>query len=418
MNLGLVSLIMLLVAIAIGFWRNSNVGILCIAFSMILGIVYKLNTKDIIAGFSSSLFIQMVGITYLFSIINGNGTLELLARKMVAMVGSRKHLIPVVIYLLGFVICAVGPGAIPSLAIVPVIAIPVAISAGINPIMTAVIGDLGVMSGRMSPLTPESAVVRELMEAQGLAGNTIPIMIGMTITALVVAVLVYVYYKGWKVDTNVTAVNREELPKFNVKQWCSLAGLLVLAIGALFFSWNVGLTGFLVGSFLVVIGDTQEKKAIAGIPWNVILMVMGVGILMNIISISGGIDIMVAALEKVMGPRTAAMIMAIAAGFMSFFSSGLGVVFPTLIPTASGLASGLGVSAMQLVTVIVIGGTVSGFTPISTTGALIMAGVAQQENAEERFPQNRLFIELFAVSFIALAVLALFAFIGVYGIYM
>lgn len=417
MNLGAVSLIMLLVAIAIGFWRNNNVGILCIAFSMVLGIVYKLNTKDIIAGFSSSLFIQMVGITYLFSIINGNGTLELLARKMVAMVGSRKHLIPVVIFLLGFVICAVGPGAIPSLAIVPVIAIPVAVSAGINPIMTAVIGDLGVMSGRMSPLTPESAVVRELMEAQGMSGNTIPIMVGMTITALVVAILVYVYYKGWKVEENSVTVSRQDLPGFNVKQWCSLVGLLVLAVGALFFSWNVGLTGFLVGSILVVIGDAQEKKAIAGIPWNVILMVMGVGILMNIISLSGGIDIMVAALEKIMGPRTASMIMAIAAGFMSFFSSGLGVVFPTLIPTASGLAQGLGVSAVQLVTVIVIGGTVSGFTPISTTGALIMAGVAQQENAEERFPQNRLFIELFAVSFIALAVLAIFAFVGVYGIY-
>ena len=282
--------------------------------------------------------------------------------------------------------------------------------------MTAVIGDLGVMSGRMSPLTPESAVVRELMEAQGMKGNTIPIMIGMIITALVVAALVYVYYKGWKVDENVS-VSEEKLAKFNTRQWLSLAGLLVLAIGALFFSWNVGLTGFLVGTVLVVLGDAQEKKAIAGIPWNVILMVMGVGILMNIISISGGIDIMVAGLEKVMGPHTAAMIMAIAAGIMSFFSSGLGVVFPTLIPTASGLASGLGVSAVQLVTVIVIGGTVSGFTPISTTGALIMAGVAQQENADERFPQNRLFIELFAVSFIALGVLAIFALLGIYGIY-
>lgn len=131
----------------------------------------------------------------------------------------------------------------------------------------------------------------------------------------------------------------------------------------------------------------------------------------------GGIDIMVNGLEQIMGPRTAAMIMAIASGIMSFFSSGLGVVFPTLIPTASGLAGGLGVSAVQLVTVIVIGGTVSGFTPISTTGALIMAGVAQQENAEERFPQNRLFIELFAVSFIALAVLAIFAFAGIYGLF-
>lgn len=416
MNLGAVSLILLLAAIVIGFWRKANVGILCIGFSMILMIAYGLDSKEVIAGFSSSLFIQMVGITYLFSIINGNGTLELLAKKMVALVGKKRHLIPFVMYALGFIICAVGPGAIPSLAIVPVIAIPVAISAGVNPIMTAVIGDLGVMSGRMSPLTPESAVVRELMEDQGMKGNTIPIMIGMIITALVVAALVYVYYKGWKVDENVS-VSEEKLAKFNTRQWLSLAGLLVLAIGALFFSWNVGLTGFLVGTVLVVLGDAQEKKAIAGIPWNVILMVMGVGILMNIISISGGIDIMVAGLEKVMGPHTAAMIMAIAAGIMSFFSSGLGVVFPTLIPTASGLASGLGVSAVQLVTVIVIGGTVSGFTPISTTGALIMAGVAQQENADERFPQNRLFIELFAVSFIALGVLAIFALLGIYRIY-
>lgn len=416
MNLGAVSLILLLAAIVIGFWRKANVGILCIGFSMILMIAYGLDSKEVIAGFSSSLFIQMVGITYLFSIINGNGTLELLAKKMVALVGKKRHLIPFVMYALGFIICAVGPGAIPSLAIVPVIAIPVAISAGVNPIMTAVIGDLGVMSGRMSPLTPESAVVRELMEAQGMKGNTIPIMIGMIITALVVAALVYVYYKGWKVDENVS-VSEEKMAKFNTRQWLSLAGLLVLAIGALFFSWNVGLTGFLVGTVLVVLGDAQEKKAIAGIPWNVILMVMGVGILMNIISISGGIDIMVAGLEKVMGPHTAAMIMAIAAGIMSFFSSGLGVVFPTLIPTASGLASGLGVSAVQLVTVIVIGGTVSGFTPISTTGALIMAGVAQQENADERFPQNRLFIELFAVSFIALGVLAIFALLEIYGIY-
>lgn len=414
MNLGIISLIALLAAIIIGFVRNANVGIMCMGFSMVLGLVFGLDAKEILSGFSSSLFIQMVGITYLFAIINSNVTLELLARKMVRLVGKKKALIPFVMYILGFLICAVGPGAIPSLAIIPVIAIPVAVSAGINPIMTAIIGDLGVMSGRMSPLTPEAAVVRELMEDQGLVGNTIPIMIGMTITALIVVVLVYIYYKGWKVEKHEEE-KEEVLPKFNGKQWLSLAGLIILAVGVLFFSWNVGLTGFLVGSVLIVLGCGEEKKAIKGIPWNVILMVLGVGILMNVISLSGGIDIMVSALEKIMGHRTAAMIMAVTAGFMSFFSSGLGVVFPTLIPTATGLASGLGVGAVELVTVIVIGGTVSGFTPISTTGALVMAGVAQQENAEEKFPQNRLFVELFAVSFIALAVLAIMAVIGVYG---
>lgn len=366
MNLGLISLIALLAAIVIGFVRKANVGILCIGFSMILGLVYGIKAGDIIKGFSSSLCMQMIGITYLFAIINENGTLELLAKKMVALVGPHKALIPFVMYLLGFLICAVGPGAIPSLAIVPVIAIPVAISAGVNPIMTAIIGDLGVMSGRMSPLTPESAVVRELMEAQGLAGNTVPIMMCLTVTALVVAVLVYIYYKGWKVAPHTA--HEDVLPKFSKNQWLSLAGLAALAIGALFFSWNVGLTGFTVGSVLIVLGCGDEKTAFKMIPWNVIIMV-------------------------------------------------LGVVFPTLIPTASGLAASIGgVTALELVSVIVIGGTVSGFTPISTTGALIMAGVAQQEDADEKFPQNRLFVELFAVSFIALAVLAVFAFIGIYKI--
>lgn len=417
MNLGLVSLLCLLAAIIVGFLRNANVGILSIGFAMVLGLIYGLTTKEILSGFSSSLFIQMVGITYLFAIIQGNGTLELLARKLVGLVGTKRRLIPFVMYLLGFAICACGPGAIPSLAIIPVIAIPVAVSAGVNPIMTAVIGDLGVMSGRMSPLTPEAAVVRELMAEQGLEANTVPIMIALTITALATAAVVYIYYKGWRVDESAANV-QEKLPTFTAKQWLSLAGLAVLAVGALFFSWNVGLTGFAVGSVLIVLGCGNEKKAVSAVPWNVILMVMGVGILMHVISLSGGIDIMVAALEAIMGPRTAATIMSVTAGIMSFFSSGLGVVFPTLIPTASGLAGSLGVDAVELVAVIVIGGTVAGFTPISTTGALIMAGVAQQENAEEKFPQNRLFVELFAVSFLALAVLALFAFIGIYRLFL
>lgn len=416
MNLGLVSLIVLLLAIIIGFARNANVGILCVGFSMILSIVYKVDIKTVIAGLSSSLFIQMVGITYLFAIIQGNGTLELLARKMVRLVGTKTHLIPFVMYILGCIVCAIGPGAIPSLAIIPVIAIPVAVSARVNPIMTAIIGDLGVMSGRMSPLTPESAVVRELMKQQGLEANTIPIMICLTFTALICVVLVYIYYKGWKVE-KVEATTKEKLPSFEPKQWLSILGLVVLAVGALFFSWNVGFTGFLVGSILIVLGCADEKKAISAIPWNVILMVLGVGILMNVITISGGIDIMVAALEKVMNKTIAAMVMGVVAGIMSFFSSGLGVVFPTLIPTAAGLSGGLGVSAIELVSVIVIGGTVAGFTPVSTTGALIMAGVSQQKDAEEKFPQNRMFIELFSVSFIALGVLAIVAFSGVYNLF-
>ena len=321
---------------------------------------------------------------------------------------------PVFSILIGMVLSAVGPGSIPCLAIIPVIAIPLSVSAGINPIMVSIIGDMGAMAGRMSPLTPEAAVVRSLMEAQGMEANTVPIMICTAITAVVCSLLIYVYYKGWKVDKAYAAGTKEALPKFNWQQLLSLLGLVLLAVGVLVLKWNVGLTGFLIGSILNVIGCGQDKKAVSGVPWNVILMVLGVGMLMNIVSLSGGIDLLVSTLESFMGPKSAAPIMALTAGIMSFFSSGLGVVFPTLVPVCGGLASGLGVDGIQLVTMVVIGGTIAGYTPISTTGALIMAGVAQQPDSETRFPQNKLFVELFAVSLLNLVVLAVMALCGIY----
>ena len=236
----------------------------------------------------------------------------------------------------------------------------------------------------------------------------------MLLTEVILVAAVYIYYKGWKVEEG-HVVKEIENVKLNKEQIFSVIGLIVMVIGVLFFSWNVGLTGFLIGSILIVLGAGNEGKSIKAIPWNVILMVLGVGMLMNIITVSGGIDVLVAAMEKIMSQRTASAIMSLTAGIMSFFSSGLGVVFPTLIPTAGGLAAGLGTNALELVAVIVVGGTVTGFSPISTAGALIMAAVSQEEEGEAKYSQNKMFIELFGVAFFALLVLFILAITGVYG---
>lgn len=412
MNLGLVSLIVLLIAIVIGFLRNVNVGILSIGGAMLLGIIYGLETKTILSGFSSSLFIQMVGISYLFAILDGNGTLSNISNRLVGLVGKKTYLIPFVMFIIGYIVCAVGPGAIPSLAIIPVLAVPIAVSAGLNPIMVSLIGQMGVQAGRMSPLTPEAAVVKELMESQGIFESTVTIGWCLLLAELILLVLVYIYYKGWKVDSNKTEVKREQIP-FDKNQIMSIIGLLILVVGVLFKSWNVGLTGFLVGSILLALGAGNEKNSIKAVPWSVILMVLGVGVLMNIITTSGGIDIMVAALEKIMSKNTASMIMAIVAGVMSFFSSGLGVVFPTLIPTAGGLAATLGANPVELCAVIVVGGTITGYSPISTAGALIMAAVSSEKDAEEKYPTKKMFVELFGVAFAGLIIIAVLALSGV-----
>jgi len=115
-----------------------------------------------------------------------------------------------------------------------------------------------------------------------------------------------------------------------------------MIISVIMFKVNVGLMAFAVGTILVLLGAGDEKKAISKIPWNVILLVLGVGVLMNIVSLSGGIILMAEGMTKIMTAKTAPSIMAVSASVMSFFSSGLGVVFPTLIPTSSIIADSLG----------------------------------------------------------------------------
>ena len=415
MNLAVISLIALVVAIVIGFVKNLNVGILSIGIALILSVIFDISIKDIRAGFSSSLFLQMVGISFLFAIINGNGSLKIVANKLVSLVGKKTWLIPFVIFALGFLLCAVGPGAIPTLVIMPVIAIPIAMSAGLNPLMVAVLGQMGVQAGRMSPITPEAAVVLNLMEEQGIQGSTVPFIFCFLVNNLIMAVIVYIYFKGWKTDPDrVIAVKAEET-KLDGKQILSLIGLLVLVIGVLFFSLDAGFLGFLVGSVLLILGCGEEKKAVKDVPWGVIMMVLGVGLLMQILQISGGVDLVVDGLQKVMTTRTAVPFMSMVAAAMSLFSSGLGVVFPTLVPTAGGLASAIGVSAMQLVAAVVVGGTITGLSPISSAGALILSGISAEENAEEIYPQKKMFVELLVIAIVDAAVLFLITMVGVFG---
>lgn len=353
---------------------------------------------------------------YFFAIINGNGTLTIVANKVVALVGKKHYLIPVVMFVIGYVLCAVGPGAIPTLTIIPILAVPIAVSAGLNPIMVALIGQMGVQAGRMSPLTPEAAVVESLMTESQISESTIPIGLCMLLVDVILSIGVYIYYKGWKVEQvqKQEVKNTEEL-KLQKEHIISLAALVVVIAGVLFFSWNVGLSGFLAGSILIALGIGDEKKAIKGISWNVVLMVLGVGVLMNIILLSGGIDILVDILENIMGPKTAAAILSLVAAILSFFSSGLGVVFPTFVPVAGQLAGTFGINALEFTAAVVVGGTITGISPISSVGALVMAAVAQEEGSEKKYPQNKLFVELFAIAFAGMLILFLLALCGAFG---
>ncbi|MGB7605876.1 MAG: SLC13 family permease [Lutisporaceae bacterium] len=419
MNANLLTLILFIVVVLVGFFKKMNVGILAIAVAVIAGRVFGVSDKEIISSFSVSLFVTLVGITLLFAVVNQTGALELCARKVVSLAGNRVWIIPIFIYVAGFAIAACGPGAIPSLAIIPPIAVSLALAVGYNPVMLALIGEAGLMAGRMTSITPEGVLITGLASEQGITNVMNSVLISNTITTVLFSLVLYFAYKGFKVKSAGVTLSIKDTDKFTSKQIISLLGMVAMLVLIIFFKVNVGLAAFFVGVTLIFFNVADETKCIKSVPWGTVLLVMGVGVLMNIVNKSGGIELLSNALANVMTPKTAAPIMGISAGLMSWVSSALGVVYPTLVPTVGAIANsvGGGVSPIALISAIGAGGSCAGISPISTGGALILTALASNKPNFSKEEQSKVFVELFLWAVGALALIAFLAFIGVFRVY-
>ncbi|WP_158220206.1 hypothetical protein [Tissierella sp. P1] len=80
--MAVISLLALVAAIALGVAFGKNIGIISLATAMILGFAGGVSSNDIIAGFSTNLFLNMTGMFFFFSIAQANGALELLSKKV------------------------------------------------------------------------------------------------------------------------------------------------------------------------------------------------------------------------------------------------------------------------------------------------------------------------------------------------
>lgn len=133
--------------------------------------------------------------------------------------------------------------------------------------------------------------------------------------------------------------------------------------------------------------------------WGTIVMILGVGTLMKVIQNAGGIDLLCNLLSGVMSSATVAPFTGITAGIMSLVSSGLGVVYPTLIPMASDLvASAGGGQPVAVIAAIVAGGSLAGFSPMSTCGALTLSAMGSFKPDMTKEEQNKSFIQLFVIA--------------------
>ena len=414
----ILSLLFLVAAIAIGCILKKNTGVIAIAFAFILARIADIPDKKVIGYFNNSLFIMLLGIMFLFCIAQNNRTLDILAKKAILLCGGKVKLIPVVLFVLGAVISAIGPGLISTTALISVLAMALSVELAVEPISLLLFGSLGAFAGGLSPLTPSGIVAIETAEKSGITGITFPIAAWMFIIMLFCAIALYFFVFKWhrykEPENNGQKISSEDV-RFKLEHIVTLLGIVSVAVLSTIFNMNIGLISFAVAVVLLVCGFADEGAAIKAIPWNTLLMITGVGVLISLVTELGGIDLLSDALRYLMGAKTAAAIITILAGVMSWVSSASGVVMPTLIPTVPTLIAELsGVSSVALVTGICIGANAAAFSPLSSCGGLMLAAYSGSKVATTE-GRNKMFARLFFFSSACILVSAIFAIVGCFN---
>lgn len=416
MGLQVIALLFLIGAIVLGFTKKMNVGVVCLGLALILGKLGGMGAGDIYKGFPYKLFATLLGTMLFFSLLQQNGTLEKISKRLIGLCGKNTFLVPIIVYLVSFGLSAAGPGAISVQSVTVIFAVSLAIQMKVSPILMGIMAILGAVGGTASPIALTGIIVGDLLTEMGIEGIVNQIFIGVSISNLICAVVMYIILGGYKFRAVETGEAGKEKDPFNRSQMISLVALLVMVVLVVGFSYDVGLICFTLSLVLMLTGAANEKTALKMIPWNVLILIAGVNVLMNITQKLGGIDLLASILATFMSSRTAAPIMGMTGGIMSWFSSANGVVFPTLIPTVPEIAQQVGgASIVQMVTAIVCSATVAGISPLSTGGSLIMASYAQESGCDEK-EQQKMFGTLFALSAGVVAIVFVLGIVGVLGL--
>lgn len=414
MNMAVISLIVLVCILVIGYKFKINTGLLSIACAMILGHAIGMSDKQIISGFATTLFVQLTGVMLLFSIASENNALQLIAKRAVAMAGKRTNLVPIIVYFVAVIMAAIGCGCVPVMSLMAVFCAALAAEMKVNPVLLIPLGLLGAQGGGTSPLTTTGILGATLAAENGITEDvSMGLMMGQFLCSTLFALVLYIVFKGYKIKAD-NPIKLSDIPKMNTSQKLSCAAILIVAVFVLAFKFDVGLCAFIASVVLLLLKTADQKKAIAGIPWATLLLVCGINVLMNVVINAGGIDLLAEGLASIMSEKTMIPLIGVTGGVMSWFSSTSGVVMPTLIPTVAPLLSSMGntsVTATALVTAITATAHTAGVSPISSGGSMGLASYCSQTGCGEE-EERKLFAGLFAVAIGGVIFCAVFGFIG------
>ena len=394
----LVSILALVILVGISCVNEDlNVGFLGIAFGIIVGGVFAgTPASKVMNAFPLSLFMILVGVTFLFGMAQTNGTMEKLTAYSIRACKGNTALVPIIIYILATFITTIGPGNIAGCALMAPVAMAIASKVKMPAfLMTLLV--VGACNGAaFSPFAPtgiiSNGIIAKCAPELGIPAdylNTLAwkIHFNSTIAQGFVNIGGFFVMGGlkWIREQKGAALDIDELaPKpepFNAAQKTTLLLVAILII-LVVVPGLPGVKGTLPKTIIVLMltGYGDSKAAVKVMPWSVIMMVCGVSVLIDVMDKAGGLNFLVEVMASVAGPTTICFWTAFVPAVISAYSSSSGVVMPMFLPMTPGLVELTGGDPIAIISAIDVGSHLVDTSPLSTLGALCIASAGEEED--------------------------------------
>jgi len=197
MSIQLVTIVALALVFLIATVLPVHMGVLAFVAAFIVGIAFAgQSTDDIVAGFPGDLFIILVGVTLLFAIAKGNGTVDWLVQVAVRAVRGRIALIPWVMFMVTAALTAVGAVVPAAVAIIAPIGMGFATRYRINPMLMGLLIINGASAGGFSPISIFGSIVNGVVGRNALPSNPGLLFLSSFLFNLVLSGIVFFIFGG------------------------------------------------------------------------------------------------------------------------------------------------------------------------------------------------------------------------------
>lgn len=393
----------IILAIALGYRTKINTGFFGIVFAYIIGTFYLgIKPGDIIKMWPISIFFVILAISLFYNFAMTNGTLEKLAQHMLYRTRKVPILLPFAIFIAATILAALGAGFFAVMAFFTPITMLLCRKTGLSPLIGALAVNYGALCGNNFMISPGGVVFIGLMNQAGYEavsyGFEFQIFLASFVVPIVVLSLLILFNTRKKGNADVVEISLPEA--FNAVQKKTLALVVSMIVVVLIFpilhiifpqvgliktldkAIDVGLVAvvFAVLALLMNLGD--EKEVIKKVPWGTLIMICGVGMLISVAIKAGTVKLIAGFVTDTIPAPVVPIVMAAIGGFMSFFSSTMGVVTPALFPLVPNLAEASGIDAAVLFSAIVIGAQATAISPFSSGGSLVLSTVSEEERVD------------------------------------